>query len=107
MSTIREITAEELDCVVQDCDVVLVKFFTQGCPACARFAPTYEKLADEYAGKALLVQMDAHQSLDTAKELGVRGVPTVVAFKGGEEAQRLTGAKTLAEMREWLASVLP
>lgn len=107
MAEIRAVTAEEFENVIQGSEVVLVKFYTQGCPACARFAPTYEKLADEYEGRLVLVQMDARQGLAIAKQLGVRGVPTVVAFRGGEEAQRLTGAKTLAEMREWLAPLMP
>lgn len=106
MSEIRAITAEEFETVVKEDGITLIKFYTQGCPACARFAPTYGKLADEYEGRAVFLEMDARQNLDTAKQLGIRGVPTVVAFRAGSEAQRVTGAKTLAEMREWLAPVL-
>lgn len=107
MSEIRAITVEEFASVIQDEGLTLIKFYTQGCPACARFAPTYERLAEEYRGRAVFAEIDARQGLEVAKQLGIRGVPTVVAFRGGSEAQRVTGAKTLAEMREWLAPVLP
>jgi thioredoxin-like negative regulator of GroEL len=107
MGEIRDITTDEFAGETAGPNPALVEFYTQGCPACARFGPTYERLAEEYAGRATLLKMDARKNLETAKQLHVRGVPTVVVFREGEELQRLTGAKTLAEMREWLAPVLP
>ena len=107
MGEIRDITTDEFAGETAGSEPTMVEFYTEGCPACARFGPTYERLAEEYAGRATLLKMNAKQNLDVAKQLHVRGVPTVVVFRDGEELQRLTGAKTLAEMREWLAPVLP
>jgi len=84
----------------------VVDFWMVGCPACARFAPTFDELAAEYQGRASLVTIEARENMETSKQYAIRGVPTVIVFKGGQEVQRATGAKTLAEMREWLDPVL-
>jgi thioredoxin-like negative regulator of GroEL len=107
MADLRSINNEDVDSEIAREEPTLIKFFTDGCPACARFAPTFAQLAEEYAGRAVLVQMEARKNMDTSKKLAVRGVPTVVVFQAGKEVQRLTGAKTLQEMRDWLKPVLP
>lgn len=106
MAEVPIITSDDLQAQTAAPGLLLVEFFTEGCPACARFGPTYEQLASEYEGRARLVKINARQNMDLAKTMQVRGVPTTVAFRDGAEVQRLTGAKTLQEMREWLAPVL-
>jgi thioredoxin 1 len=63
-------------------------------------------LAQEYDGRANLITIEARENMDASKKFAIRGVPTVIVFKQGQEAQRMTGAKTLAEMREWLDPVV-
>lgn len=106
MSEARRVNGEELGVELAKPGACVVDFWMVGCPACARFAPTFGELAEEYAGRISLVTIEARENMETAKQYAVRGVPTVVAFKDGQEVQRATGAKTLAEMREWLAPIL-
>lgn len=102
---VRQVSAEELQVELAKPGVCLVEFWMPGCPACARFAPTYATLAEEFQDMACLIAIDARQNMEIAQKYGVRGVPTVIVFKDGQEVQRSTGAKTLAEMREWLKPV--
>lgn len=106
MAEARKVTGEDLEAELTREEPCVVEFWMAGCPACARFAPTYAELAEELAGRANLLAIEARENMDTSKKHGIKGVPTVIVFKNGEEVQRTTGAKTLAEMREWLGPAL-
>jgi thioredoxin 1 len=63
---------------------VLVDFTATWCGPCKMLAPIVEKLADELAGKIKVGKLDIDNSPDVTARYGVRGVPTVMVFKGGE-----------------------
>jgi thiol-disulfide isomerase/thioredoxin len=86
--------------------VMIVDFWMNGCGHCSHYAPTFDALAAELCGLARLFKVEARENLDLSRQFQIRGVPTTVVFKDGEEVQRTTGAKTLEEMREWLNPVL-
>jgi thioredoxin-like negative regulator of GroEL len=106
MAEARGVTGEELASELAGEGLCVAEFWMVGCPACARFAPTFGELAQEYEGRAKLITIEARENMEASKQYGIRGVPTVIVFKEGQEVQRTTGAKTLAEMREWLEPVL-
>jgi thioredoxin 1 len=106
MPEARRIQGEELQAELSKPEPCVVDFWMVGCPACARFAPTFGELAEEYQGRANLVTIEARENMETSKQYAIRGVPTVIVFRDGQEVQRTSGAKTLAEMREWLDPVL-
>lgn len=106
MAEARRVTAEELKAELEQGKPCVVEFWMVGCPACARFAPTFGELAEEYQDRASLVAVEARENMEASKQFSIRGVPTVIVLKDGKEVQRTTGAKTLAEMREWLDPVL-
>lgn len=105
MAGAMAVTGDELKAALAGELPVAVEFWMEGCPACMRFAPTFDLIADEFAGRVTCVKIEAKQNLEVAKEMKIRGVPAVVVFVEGEEVQRQTGAKSLEEMREWLAPV--
>ena len=106
MAEARRISGDELDAELAKPGPTFVEFWMTGCPACARFGPTFGELAAECEGRANLVTIEARENMEASRKYAIRGVPTVIVFRDGQEAQRTTGAKTLAEMREWLAPVL-
>ena len=106
MAEARKISGEELETELAKPEPAVVEFWMDGCPACARFAPTFAALAEEYNGRANLLAIEARENMAASQQYAIRGVPTVIVFKDGQEVERTTGAKTLAEMREWLEPIL-
>jgi thioredoxin 1 len=70
---------------------VLVDFFAEWCGPCKMAAPILDKLSDEFAGKVSIVKIDVDQNQEYSNRFGVRGIPTVIAFKDGAEVDRKTG----------------
>jgi thioredoxin 1 len=70
---------------------VLVDFWAEWCGPCKALAPKLEEIAGEMSGKAKIVKLDVDANPDTASKYGVRGIPTLVLFKGGKEVGRLVG----------------
>ncbi len=96
-------TPEQFRSDVLEADVpVLVDFYKNGCPPCARLAPTLEALADEYAGKARIVKVDVGARPSLATEYGVKYTPTVVLFIDGQPARWVVGAKPAGHYRALL-----
>jgi thioredoxin 1 len=69
----------------------LLDFSAVWCGPCKVLAPVVEKLANEYQGKVKVGKLDIDESPGVASKFGIRGVPTVVVFKGGKESGRHVG----------------
>jgi thioredoxin 1 len=69
----------------------LLDFGAVWCQPCKALAPIVEKLADENLGKFKVGKIDIDDSPEIAKKYGIRGVPTVIVFKGGAESGRHSG----------------
>lgn len=106
MAEARRVSGAELDDEIAKQGPCVVEFWMTGCPACARFASTFGELAEEYQTQANVVAIEARENMEASRKHSIRGVPTVIVFKDGQEIQRTTGAKSLEEMREWLEPVL-
>ncbi len=71
---------------------VLVDFTATWCGPCRMIAPFVEQLAEEYAGRAKVAKLDIDENPATAQRYGIRGVPTLYVFKGGEVVAQQVGA---------------
>ncbi|MEZ4256797.1 MAG: thioredoxin [Polyangiales bacterium] len=71
---------------------VLVDFTASWCGPCKAIAPLIDQLADEYAGQVKIGKLDIDESQNTARKFGIRGVPTLFMFKGGEVVAQHVGA---------------
>ncbi len=85
---------------------VLVDFWADWCAPCHAIAPALDELAEEYDGKVKFVKIDTEENFDTMSEYGVRGLPTLLIFKGGERVDQVTGAVAKAQVKQTLEKVL-
>lgn len=80
--------------VLQSDVPVLVDFTATWCGPCKALAPIVEKLADEFAGKAKVGKLDIDESPEIAQKYGIRSVPSVLVFKGGQKTGQHVGLTT-------------
>lgn len=99
MSSVIEATDASFDAdVLGSSEVVLVDFWAAGCGPCMAMAPSLDVLAEEYAGRAKIVKVDARNNQESAIRYGVRAVPTLVLFKDGERLETTVGGRSKAEL---------
>ena len=83
----------EFDRIVGDAGVaVLVDFYADWCGPCRMMAPALDAFAASRAGEVLVLKLDTDASRHTASRFGIRGIPTLIVFRGGKEAARHVGA---------------
>ncbi len=77
---------------------VLIDFWAPWCGPCKAIAPVVEELAGSYAGKLKVVKMNVDDNPQTPSRYGVRGIPNLILFKGGEVAEQIVGAVPRAQL---------
>ncbi len=77
--------------VVNSDQPVLVDFTATWCGPCRQIAPLVDQLADEYQGRAKVAKLDIDESPETARRFQIRGVPTILVFKGGQVVAQQVG----------------
>jgi thioredoxin 1 len=87
-------------------DPVLVDFWAEWCRPCMAVAPILEELASKYDGKLTIGKVNVDRHPRVAAGLGVRSIPTMVVFSGGEEKERLVGAYSKGQIMRTIESVL-
>ena len=110
MSWIQEITDDDFqkEVVVRSHEVpVLVDFWAAWCGPCRVLGPTLERLVNEAQGKFVLAKIDVDRSPRHAQAFGVRGIPTVIAFRNGKLVAEFSGALPEESVREFLKRVIP
>ena len=86
--------------------VLVVDFWAGWCMPCKMLAPSIEKLAEEYEGRAVIGKLDVEESMDIAGRYGVMNGPTLILFKDGRAVARKVGLQSASDLRKLLDSVL-
>src|ERR1700731_4191791 len=71
---------------------VLVDFWADWCRPCHMLSPTVEEIAKDHAGKLKGVKLNVDENVTAAGKFNIRGIPTLLIFKGGQVADQLVGA---------------
>jgi len=88
-----EVTDGTFDVLVGESPLpVLVDFWAPWCGPCRMIGPTLERLAQKKAGVVVVAKLNTDESPATQNRFGVRGIPTLIVFKNGEEIKRQVGA---------------
>jgi thioredoxin 1 len=71
---------------------VMVDFWAEWCRPCHMLAPTVAEIAAEYAGRLKVVKLNVDENMNAAGRFNIRGIPTLLIFKGGQVADQIVGA---------------
>jgi thioredoxin 1 len=71
---------------------VLVDFWAEWCAPCRMLAPTVDAVAQKYAANARVVKLNVDDNPAISQRYGIKGIPTLILFKAGKEAERVVGA---------------
>jgi thioredoxin 2 len=83
---------------------VLVDFWAPWCGPCRGFAPTLDRFSREQAGRLVVLKVNTEAHQDAAARFGIQAIPTLVAFRGGREVERASGALPLEDLRRFAAA---
>ena len=81
---------------------VLVDFWAEWCGPCKMIAPVLDELANEYAGKLKICKVDVEANPEVPGKFGIRGIPTLILFKGGNVEATKVGALSKAQLVKFI-----
>ena len=101
-----QITSENFESLKNGQLPLVVDFWATWCGPCRMVGPIIAELAKEYDGKIAVGKCDVEENEDLAMEFGIRNIPTILFFKGGEVVDKVVGAQSKAKLEEKFQSLL-
>ncbi|MEN6453623.1 MAG: thioredoxin [Prolixibacteraceae bacterium] len=101
---VNDTNFEEL--VLQSDKPVLVDFWAEWCGPCRIVGPIVEELSRDYEGKLVVTKLDVDSNPETAMKFGIRNIPTILFFKGGQLVDKHVGAAPKATLSAKVNSIL-
>ena len=88
--------------VLNSAELVVVDFWAEWCGPCKMIAPALEEISTELAGKVKVAKLNIDENPELAAQYGVRSIPTLAVFKGGEVADIKVGALPKTALSHWI-----
>jgi len=92
------------DEVLQSQTPVLVDYWAEWCGPCKMIAPILDDVAKDYAGKLKVAKLNIDDNQDTPAKYGIRGIPTLMLFKGGNVEATKVGALSKSQLTAFIDS---
>ena len=103
MATVKVDKANFQAEVLDAAEPVVVDFWAEWCGPCKMIAPALDEIAGEMAGKAKIAKLNIDENPELAAQFGVRSIPTLMIFKGGEVADMKVGAAPKTALSSWIS----
>ena len=103
---VKELTTSNLAEILSDDKLVMVDFWAVWCGPCRMMSPIVDEVAEELAGRISVAKCDIDQQDALAMQYGIRNIPTLLFFKGGQLVDRLVGAMPKAELLKKINSLI-
>ncbi len=88
--------------VLQSGQPVLVDYWAEWCGPCKMIAPILDEVAKDYSGRLNVAKMNVDQNREVPAKFGIRGIPTLMIFKGGQLAATKVGALSKAQLTAFI-----
>ena len=107
MPTTEAVTDTEFQSMVLESELpAIVDFWAEWCGPCKMVSPLIDELSDEYAGKVAFFKVDVDENPNAPMQYGVRGIPTLIVFKSGQEVDRVVGFRPKGDLQRTLDRAL-
>lgn len=95
-----EITDANIAGLMAEGKPMIVDFWATWCGPCQMIGPMIDELAEEFNGKIIVGKVNVDENSDLPSQYGIRNIPTILFFKGGEMVNKLVGAQSKAKLQE-------
>jgi thioredoxin 1 len=104
---IKHISDQSFDSDVRSSELpVLVDYWAEWCGPCKTIAPILDEVSREYSGRVQVAKMNVDENREIPAQFGIRGIPTLMLFKGGEVAATKVGALSKSQLTAFLDGYL-
>lgn len=91
MTTVSQIQDSEFDVLLESEPIFVIDFTAPWCGPCRKITPLIEQLAEAYQGRVKVLKIDIDKNKVAARKYGVKSIPAVLIFKGGEVVENIVG----------------